>query len=472
VKAPQRNYFCQALMLVLILHLTGCTIGPKYVRPTTQIPAAYKESADWKKAEPQDEIVRGSWWKIFNDPQLDALEDQVNISNQNIAIAQAQYAQAYALVQAAKSSFLPILTTSGSYTRSHGGSGGSNSSNGKSTSSQTLLNADVTWELDLWGKIRQTIAANKANAQASKADLEGVQLSTQAQLAQDYFQLCSLDAQKKLLDDTVVIYQKFFTLTKNRYTSGVAGQADVLSAQTQLEGTQAQEIDIGVQRAQVEHAIALLIGKPASDFSLSSLVQSSIVPSVPEGIPSQILEQRPDIASAERTVAAANSLIGVAESAYFPTLTLSASGSYESSSLSKLFSSPNPLWSVGPALAETIFDAGLRQAQTTQAKAIYAQDVAEYRQTVLTAFGQVEDNLAALRILEQEAAVQDEAVKDAQKTFALETNQYKAGTVSALDVINTQAIALADEKTAVTILGSRMNACVLLIEYLGGGWKA
>ena len=274
-------------------------------------------------------------------------------------------------------------------------------------SHNNLLSADVSWELDLWGKIRRTMEANSANAQASAADLENARLSAQAQLAQDYFQLCSLDAQKKLLDDTVVIYQKFLDLTKNRYASGVAAQSDVIQAQTQLEATQAQAIDIGVQRSQLEHAIALLIGKPASDFSIPPLTLPATVPSVPAGFPSEILERRPDIAAAERTVAAANALIGVAESAYFPTLTLSASGSYESSNLSRIFSSPNPLWSVGPALAETIFDAGLRQAQTAQARAVYDADVASYRQTVLTAFQQVEDNLAALRILEQEAQVQD-----------------------------------------------------------------
>jgi NodT family efflux transporter outer membrane factor (OMF) lipoprotein len=457
-----------ALSLSALLVLGGCTIGPKYVRPTAPVPAAYKESADWKIAEPQDEEIRGEWWTIFNDPRLDALENEVNISNQNIAIAQAQYAQAYALVQAAKSSFFPILTTNASYTGSRTKSGSSDAT----TSGQALLSADVTWELDLWGKIRKTIEANRTNAQASNADLENARLSAQAQLAQDYFQLCSIDVQKELLDNTMVIYRKFLTLTRNRYASGVAAESDVLQAQTQMEGTRAQEIDIGIERAQLEHAIALLIGKPASDFSIPLLTQASTVPSIPIGFPSQILERRSDIAAAERTVATANALVGVAESAYFPTLTLSASGSYGSSALSRIFSSPNPLWSVGPALAETIFDAGLRQAQTNQAKAVYDQDVAAYRQTVLTAFQQVEDNLAALRILEQEAQVEDETVRDAQKTLALETNQYKAGTVSALDVINTQAIALSDEKTAVTLLGERMNACVLLIEYLGGGWTA
>jgi NodT family efflux transporter outer membrane factor (OMF) lipoprotein len=297
-------------------------------------------------------------------------------------------------------------------------------------------------------------------------------LSAQAQLAQDYFQLCSLDAQKKILDDTDVIYQKFLDLTKNQYASGVAAQSSVIQAKTQLEMIEAQSIDIGVQRSQMEHAIAVALGKPASDFSIPTLTLPTTVPSVPAGFPSEILERRPDIAAAERTVAAANAQIGVAESAYFPTLTLGASGTYESSNLANLFSSPNPLWSLGPVLAGTIFDAGLRQAQTAQARAAYDADVASYRQTVLAAFQQVEDNLAALRILEKEEKVQDEAVKDARKAVELETNQYKAGTVSALDVIITQATALTDEKAVVTILGERMNACVLLIQYLGGGWKA
>jgi len=455
-------------MISLIALLSGCAVGPKYVRPKAPIPKMYKENADWKIAQPQDEIIHGAWWKVFNDPQLDALEDEVNISNQNIVQAQAQYAQAYALVQAAKSALFPTLGVGASYTRSHGAS---DTQKGKSAVSDTLLTANVSWEVDLWGKIRRTMEANKANAQASQADLENVRLSAQAQLAQDYFQLCSLDAQKKILDDTVAIYQKFLDLTKNRYASGVAAQSDVIQAQTQLEGAEAQEIDLGVQRSQLEHAIALLIGKPASDFSLGPLSLPAGVPSVPAGLPSEILERRPDVAAAERTVAAANALIGVAESAYFPTLTLSASGSYGDSDLSRIFSSPNPLWSIGPALAETIFDAGLRQAQTTQARAVYDADVATYRQTVLTAFEQVEDNLAALRILEQEAQVQDAAVKDAQKAVGLETNQYKAGTVSALDVITTQATALSDEKADVTILGERLNACVLLIQYLGGGWN-
>ncbi len=457
-------------LFFLALAVSGCSIGPKYVRPSAPLPKAYRESADWKIADPQDDTLKGQWWKIFKDPGLNALEDQVLISNQNIAQAQAQYAQAYALVQAAKSSFFPVLSTSATYTRSHTGSSPANSK----FSTQTILNANVTWALDLWGRIRKTIEANKATAQASEADLENAKLSAQAQLAQDYFQIAALDAQKQLLKDTAKIYKKFLTLTQNRYAGGVASQSDVLQAKTQLEGVRAQEIDLGVLRAQLEHAVALLIGKPAPDFSIPSLMQASIVPQVPVGLPSQILERRPDIAASERSVAAANALVGVAESAYFPTLTLSASGSNDSgqADLSRLFSSPNPLWSVGPALAETFFDAGLRQAQKAQAKAAYDADVAAYRQMVLNAIAQVEDNMAALKILEEEAQVQQTAVQDAEKAVTLQINQYKAGTVSALDVISTQAIALTDEKEAVIILGQRMNACVLLIQNLGGGWSA
>ncbi len=450
-------------VLALSLLLTGCSIGPKYVKPSVGVPVSYKESADWKIAEPQDDIIRGQWWKIYRDPRLNELMAQLNISNQNIALAQAQYAQSYAIVQASKSSFFPTLGADASYTRS------------RNTSSQqisrNLLNADVSWELDLWGRVRKTIEADRANAEVAQADLEGVRLSAQAQLAKDYFQLSSLDAQKKLFTDTKIIYEKFFNLTKNRYDSGIASEADLLQARTQLESIQAQEIGIGVQRAQLEHAIAVALGKTPAEFSLAELAMPQEVPIVPAGLPSALLERRPDIAAAERSVAAANALIGVAQSAYFPTITVGASGSYQSSSLSNLFSSPNPLWSVGPALAETIFDGGLRRAQNMQTKAAYDAAVASYRQTVLTAFQQVEDNLAALRILEQQASIQDKAVKDAQKAVELQTNQYKAGTVSALDVINTQAIALSNQRTAVGIQAERLNASVLLIQYLGGEWS-
>lgn len=457
-----------SLLWIAILLLSGCSIGPKYVKPSAPLPKAYKESGEWKQAAPSDGQIKGEWWKIFNDPRLDALEAQVNISNQNIAIAEAQYAESYALVQAAKSSFFPILTTSASYTRSHTGA----SKDGKNAVSQNLLGADVTWEVDLWGRIRKEIESNSANAQANAADLENARLSAQSQLAQDFFSLCALDTQKKLLHDTQLIFQKFLTLTQQRHAAGIASQTDVIQAQTQLAGTRAQEIDLGVARAQLEDAIATLVGKPASDFSIPPTMLPSMVPTVPAGLPSEILERRPDVAAAERSMASANALVGVAQAAYYPSLTLSASGSFQSSNLARLFNSPNPLWSLGPALAETIFDAGLRKAQTAQARAVYDADVAFYRQTVLTAISQVEDNLAALRVLQEEASVQDEAVQDAQQALALETGLYKAGTASALDVITTQATALNEERSAVSILGQRMNACVLLIQYLGGGWSS
>src|SRR5439155_1468310 len=322
----------------------------------------------------------------------------------------------------------------------------------------------------LWGRIRRTVESNQASAQASAGDLKSAGLSFQAELAQDYFQLRTLDAQKQLLDATVAAFEKSLELTKNRYASGVASQADVVQAETQLKTTQAQAIDVGVQRAQLAHAIGLLIGQPASTFSLPAAPLTATPPPIPVGVPSALLERRPDIAAAERRVAAANAQIGVAEAAYYPTLTLSASSGFESSSLSQWLTAPSHFWSVGPSISETVFDGGLRRAQTDYARAGYDASVATYRQTVLATFQAVEDNLAALRILEQEAQVQDEAVQKAQQSVTLTTNQYKAGTVSYLNVIITQTTALSNELTAVQIRGRRMTADVLLIEALGGGW--
>ena len=334
------------------------------------------------------------------------------------------------------------------------------------------MGLDFSWELDLWGRIRRTVESNQASAQASAGDLESARLSFQAELAQDYFQLRTVDAQKQLLDATVAAFEKSLELTKNQYASGVASQADVVQAETQLKTTQAQAIDVGVQRAQLEHAIALLIGKPASTFSLPTAPLTATPPPIPVGVPSALLERRPDIAAAERRVAAANAEIGVAVAAFFPTVTLSASSGFESSSLSQWLTAPSRFWSVGPSISETVFDGGLRRAQTDFARAGYDASVGTYRQTVLTAFQAVEDNLAALRILEQEAQVQDEAVQGAQKSVTLTTNQYKAGTVSYLNVITAQTIALTNETTAVQIRGRRMSAAVLLIQALGGGWNA
>ena len=453
--------------------LNACTVGPNYVRPRTVIPPAYKEMEGWKVAQPKDHLIRGAWWEIFNDHQLDALEEQVNISNQNVVVAEAQYRQARALVQAARSSYYPKVTIGASLTRSRSSS---TLSQGRVTSGSTTsdysLPIDVSWEANVWGRIRRTVEATQAGAQASAGDLEAIRLSAQAELAQDYFQLRLLDAQRQLLDTTVIAYRKFLELTKNRYTSGVASKADVLQAETQLKTIQAQAIDIGLQRAQLEHAIALLLGKPASIFSIPVSPLTTVPPTIPVGVPSELLERRPDIAAAERRVASANAQIGVAEAAYYPSLTLGASAGFEASNLSKWLTWPSRFWSVGPSVSETLFDGGLRRAQTDQTRAAYDANVASYRESVLTGFKEVEDNLAALRILEEEAQVQDEAVKAAQESVTLTTNQYKAGTVSYLNVIVAQTIALNNERTALDILGRRMTASVLLVKALGGGWNA
>ena len=330
---------------------------------------------------------------------------------------------------------------------------------------------DLTWELDLWGKIRRGVEASQASAQASAADLAAVTLSTQAELASDYFQLRVLDAQKQLLDATTTVYRKSLELTNSRYAAGVAANSDVLQAETQLKSTEAQTIDLGVQRAQLEHAIALLIGKPPAAFSLPLTASATAIPIIPTtGLPSELLERRPDIASSERSMAAANAQIGVAKAAYFPTISLSASAGLEASSLASLFAWPSRFWSVGPAMAATLFDGGLRKAQADQAWAAYDATVAAYRETVLTAFQGVEDNLAALRILEEEARVQALTVQAAQKVVNITTKQYQAGTVAYLNVIVAQSTALTNEGTALGILGRRLTASVLLVKALGGGW--
>ncbi len=467
--------FLAALAGVLML-FAACTVGPNYVRPTTTVPPGYKELEGWKVAEPKDHLIRGAWWQIFNDPDLNGLEEQINISNQNVAAAEAQFRQARALVQVARAAYFPTVTVGASFTRSRrsanvgGGTGAT--SGGSGPTSDYLLLADASWEPDLWGRVRRTVAASKASAQASAADLEAIRLLVQAELAQDYIQLRALDRQKQLLDTTVIAFQKSLKLTKNRYAAGVASKGDVLLAETQLKTTQAQAIDVTVLRAQMEHAIALLVGKPASLFSLPVAPLSVAPPIIPVSVPSELLERRPDIASSERRVAAANAQIGVAVAAYYPTVTLSASGGSQSSDFSKWLTWPSRFWSVGAGISETVFDGGLRRGQTEAALAAYDATVASYRQAVLTGFQEVEDNLAALRILEEEAEVQEEAVSAARQALAVAINQYKAGTVNYLTVIVAQAAALSIKRTAVDILGRRMTACVLLVKALGGGWHA
>ena len=457
--------------------LAACTVGPNYVRPTADTPAAFKEMEGWKTAQPRDQELRGKWWETFNDPLLNNLEEQISISNQNLVQAAAQFRQARALVQSARAGYLPTVSGGASVTSAQSSSnpGSQNQASvqsSRSTSTSYLLSLDAVWEPDLWGRVRRTVESNEAGAQASAADLEALRLSIQAELAQNYFQLRALDAQKQLFDDTIAAYQRSLTLTQNQYTAGVVAKVDVIQAQTQLKTTQAQALDIGVQRAQLEHAIALLIGKPASNYSLAAAPLTASPPPLPVGLPSSLLERRPDIAAAERRMAAANAQIGVAEAAYYPSLTLSASGGFQSSSFSNWLTAPSRFWSVGPALAQTLFDGGLRRAQTDQAIAAYDANVAGYRQTVLNGFKEVEDNLAALRILEEEAAIQDEAVQNARQSVALTTNQYKAGIVSYLNVALVQATALTNERTAVDVLNRRLAASVLLVKALGGGWNA
>jgi NodT family efflux transporter outer membrane factor (OMF) lipoprotein len=458
---------------LLVATLSACAVvGPDYVRPTAITPDAYKEIDGWKVAQPKDNVIRGKWWEMFNDPQLNALEEQVSISNQNLAVAEAQYRQARALVQEARASYYPTATIGlGANRSSPSTTTGSGPASPRITVSNYSLPLDVSWEIDVWGRIRRTVENAQATAQASAADLEGARLSAHAMLAQDYFQLRELDAQKQLLEETVTAFEKSLQLTKNLYASGVDSSLAVLQAETQLMTTQAQLIAVGVLRAQLEHAIAVLIGKPASDFSLPPTPLTDTPPSIPVGVPSELLERRPDIAGAERRVAAANAEIGIAEAAFYPTVVLNASLGVESSSLGKLFSAASRFWSVGASISETVFDGGLRRAQTDFARAAYDATVANYRQTVLASFQGVEDNLAALRILEDENRAQDEAVQAAQKTVTLTINQYKAGTVSYLNVLTAQTTALSNEITAIQILGQRMTSAVLLIQALGGGWN-
>lgn len=468
----REKIFYLAISAALLL-ISACSVGPDYVRPALETPAAYKETEAAKNSQSVDDVVSRSWWEIFADPELNSLEQQVEISNQNVAQAEAQFRQARALVQAARAAYFPTVTVGVGITRTAtSATSGASTSRNNQTFTQHSLPVDVSWELDVWGRIRRTVESSEATAQASAADLEAATLSARAELAQDYFQLRSLDGQKQLLDNTAVAFEKSLELTNNRYRSGIASRGDVLQAETQLKTTQAQAIDVGVQRAQLEHAIALLIGKAPADLTIAETPLATQAPTIPTGVPAELLKRRPDVASAERTVASANAQIGVAEAAYYPTVSIDTLGGFESSSASKWLSAMGRFWSAGLSASETLFDGGSRRAQVDQARAVYDADVAAYHQSVLAGFQEVEDNLAAQRILASEAQTQDEAVQAAQQSLAVTTNQYQAGIVSYLNVVVAQTIALTNERTAVDILGRRLNASVLLIKALGGGWKA
>ena len=467
-----RKRIAGSICVLSVLLLAGCTVGPKYQRPAAEVPPVYKEVGDWKPAQPSDEKLSTNWWEIFQDPQLNALEAQVNVSNQNLKAAEAAYTQARAVLRYSRADYFPTLTVDPSATRNHfsvNRQPNSGQFNGR-TFTDLQIPFEWSYQIDAWGRIRRTVESFREQAQASAADLATVSLSMHAQLALFYFQARSLDAQEQLLNSTVTQYQEALDLIENRFAGGLASDLEVQQAKTQLETTEAQAIDVGVARAQFEHAVAVLMGKPPASFTLAPLPLTMPPPAIPAGLPSELLERRSDIAAAERRMASANAQIGVAKAAYYPLINLAAAGGFESGFPSTLISGPSALWSFGPSAAWTLFDVGRRRAASDQAIAFYDQSVAIYRQTVLTGFQQVEDNVAALRILEHEAQVQDKAVIAAQKYLELAITRYKGGVTSYLEVTTAQSAALSDEVTAVNILGRRMVNAVSLVQALGGGW--
>jgi NodT family efflux transporter outer membrane factor (OMF) lipoprotein len=466
-----KNMVIAALTSMLLL--AGCTVGPKYHRPPVDVPTAYKETpANWKLAQPNEQHLGGNWWEMFNDAQLNALEEQVNVSDQNLKAAQARYMEARAALRYNKADYFPTILGGASASRvrvSNNQPPRGAIGNGR-TNNNFQLNLEMSYEVDAWGRVRQNVSSFRAEAQATAADLATVNLSLHAQLAIFYFQARSLDAEEQLLQSTVAQYQQALQLNLSRYQGGLGSEVEVEQAKTQLDTTRSQAIDVGVARAQFEHAIAVLIGKPASSFNLPPMPLETPPPAIPAGVPSELLERRPDVASAERLMVAANARIGVAKAAYFPVLNLTPAGGVESGAITTLLQGPSGLWAVGATALGTVFDVGRRHAASDEAVAAFDESIASYRETVLTSFQQVEDNLAALRILENEAQIQTEAVVAAQRSLALSTVRYKGGITSYLEVTVAQSAALSNEATAVDILGRRMVAAVQLIQALGGGW--
>jgi NodT family efflux transporter outer membrane factor (OMF) lipoprotein len=479
VKLPRKTILSEvprpahwlALLAMAAPQLTGCVVGPKYHAPAVQAPPAYKELGDWKPAQPNDQNLGGTWWTIFQDPQLDALELQVNVSNQNLKAAAAQYQESRAVLRYYRADYYPTVTAGPSATRTRVSANSPTSTILRgATYNDFVLPFDVSYQADVWGRVRKNVESYREQAQASAADLATVNLSMHADLAVDYFQARSLDAEEQLLNSTVTQYEQALELTQNRYDGGIASEVEVEQARTILQTTRAEAVDVGVSRAQFEHAVAILIGKPPAEFSLPPLPLTAPPPHIPVGVPSDLLERRPDIAAEERLVASANAEIGVAKSAYYPLINLGATGGFESSAITTLINGPSGLWSIGLSAFQTVFDGGRRHALNDEARATYDSQVANYRQSVLDGFQQVEDNLAAVRILENEAKIQDEAVVAAQHSLDLSITRYKGGVTSYLEVITAQNAALGDEVTAVNILGRRMANTVLLIQALGGGW--
>jgi len=471
-----------------LLSLGGCAVGPKYTRPAMQAPPAYKEltpetSQDlgWKQAQPADATLHGKWWEMFNDPELNSLEEQVSISNQNVAASTAAFVAAQAVVREARAQYYPTVTADPSITRSRqsansfggrsGTAGAPGFAPGRSFTDYSLP-FDFSWQADLWGRVRNIVRSDVSAAQVSAADLENVRLTAQAQVAVNYYQVRNQDSLKRLLDSTVMAYQQSLDLTEVLYETGIDSQEAVAQAGTQLEATRAQDTAVGILRAQYEHAIALLTGQPASSFSIPVAPLEANVPPIPYGVPSQLLERRPDIAATERSMAQANAQIGIATAAFYPTVSLTASAGLESTSVATWFTWPSRFWSVGPSLAETIFDAGLRRATLNQFRATYDQAVANYREAVLTAFQQVEDDLASLRILSTEIQQQDSAVKSAALNLSVANDRYRLGIDPYLNVITAQTTLLSNQQTAENLRMQEMLAAIQLIEALGGSWDS
>ena len=472
---------CLITILVSIMFTFGCTVGPKYVRPTVPVPPAYgeqapqsfKEAGVWQPAQPADQVLRGKWWEIFGDPELNALEEQVTVSNQDLKAAEARFREARALVRFNRASEFPTISVgpSASYVKDSDNTPAFPATVSRNGMGDYVLPFDLSYEVDLWGRVRRSVAAAREETQATAADLASASLILHAELAIDYFELRSADTQKQILDDTVKAFTDAYQLTETRFEGGASPRSDVAQAKTQLDDTRVQDTDVTVQRAAYEHAIAVLMGKPPAEFHLAALPLDLAPPRIPVGVPSELLERRPDIAAAERRVAEANEQVGIARAAYFPTLTLDGAAGYESTQVVNLLSGPNALWAVGPALAETIFDAGRRHATSQAAWANDDAATANYRQTTLGAFQEVEDNLAALRILENETQEQRQATASAQDWLQVSTNRYKGGVDNYLQVIIAQTSALSNERNEADILRRRMDASVLLIKALGGGWS-
>jgi NodT family efflux transporter outer membrane factor (OMF) lipoprotein len=468
------------LLVMLVFALAGCMVGPKYVKPSAPTPAAYKEQppasyqgADqWRPANPTDQASRGKWWEIFSDSELNGLEEQIATSNQTLKVSEARFREARAAIRFNRASQFPTISTSpnASYVKSSDYTPSFPAKVQEVSQGDFVLPIDLSYELDLWGRVRRAVAAAREEAQATAGDYKATKLSLEAELAMDYFELRSADAQKQLLDDTVKAYTDNVHLTTHRYKGGVAPRSDVAQAQTQLDATRVQDTDISVQRAQFEHAIAILIGKPPAEFSLAAAPLKTQPPIIPTGLSSELLQRRPDIAAAERRMAEANQQIGIARAAYFPTVTLDGTAGFEGTHASNWFTWPAGFWALGPSLAETLVDAGRRRATSESARANYDATVAIYRQTSLTAFQEVEDNLAALRILENETQQQDQAIASSKDSLHLFTNRYQGGADTYLQVITAETIELANERNAIDILRRRMDASVLLVKALGGGW--